>query len=465
MKKRQEGLSPFIIITIFIAVVLVVGSVIYSLYNKDKSPVIETQVIQTDNQLHEPVKRITDEEAKVIFKATEIVSNEMPSSIKFWTEAYCPGSNSGYDYSIPDGYSVLSCDVLKQEKGTHGGCSTCIMSEISLKSTALETQEANTFNKYWKNTKYYFEYLDKLTPPLFLGNVNENPDIKISLGYNEGERFFESNYMSVNQGCEDERGGCSKTFIMKNKTYKESDYYTNYRHSIFSPETSHTYGGSAMAIKNRNVTVEYVGLKINDISLLNNLQIGFVIDARGGYKETVDELGIINDLFGISIANACGPSRIIHPIGLSDLALERIENGVYWFKLDKPINLNMPSELCQNRQDCNSCDKCHNSCENYSKDDQEYYGCQSECDYGPCIIWPNDFMMFNITYLPSGKSGPLQIQLADLVLKDNTQKAYYVPKLGNWEIFSDHMATYYMAYLVDSHCFVERGKEVPADCY
>jgi hypothetical protein len=32
------------------------------------------------------------------FKATEIVSNNLPNSIEFWTQAYCPASGTKYDY-------------------------------------------------------------------------------------------------------------------------------------------------------------------------------------------------------------------------------------------------------------------------------------------------------------------------------------------------------------------------------
>ncbi len=71
------------------------------------------------------------------FKATEIVSNNLPHSIEFWTEAYCPDEETPYNYIVPEGYSFYSCDKSKQEKGTHGGCPTCIMSLIKLTKNYL----------------------------------------------------------------------------------------------------------------------------------------------------------------------------------------------------------------------------------------------------------------------------------------------------------------------------------------
>jgi hypothetical protein len=73
-----------------------------------------------------------DKETKEYFHPTEIVNNNLPHSIEFWTEAYCPNDGTKYDYIIPLGYSLFSCDKDNQEKGTHGGCPTCIMSKIKL---------------------------------------------------------------------------------------------------------------------------------------------------------------------------------------------------------------------------------------------------------------------------------------------------------------------------------------------
>ncbi len=97
-------------------------------------------------------KKMTDEEAKQYFHATEIVNNNLPESIEFWTEAYCPGSGTDYDYNVDNisvyYYSFDSCE--QGETGSHGGCKNCIMSRIKIKKpNYLDTCEGSGF--YYKN--------------------------------------------------------------------------------------------------------------------------------------------------------------------------------------------------------------------------------------------------------------------------------------------------------------------------
>lgn len=86
--------------------------------------------------------KITNEEAKEYFHATEIVNNNLPESIEFWTEAYCPSSGTYYDYNsdILSNYIVDKCE--QGETGSHGGCKSCIMSKLLLhKKLQNENQE------------------------------------------------------------------------------------------------------------------------------------------------------------------------------------------------------------------------------------------------------------------------------------------------------------------------------------
>ncbi|MDD3292867.1 MAG: hypothetical protein PHI45_02560 [Candidatus Pacebacteria bacterium] len=83
------------------------------------------------------IEESLEEDPKVFFRATEIITNHLPASIEFWTEAYCPDEETPYNYVAPEGYSVYSCDKNKQEMGTHGGCSTCVMSSIKLTKNYL----------------------------------------------------------------------------------------------------------------------------------------------------------------------------------------------------------------------------------------------------------------------------------------------------------------------------------------
>ena len=70
------------------------------------------------------------------FGATEVVSDNLPNSITFWAEAFCPGTGI-LGYNIPQGYELVSCEMGGM--GTHGGCSYCAMSKIQLKEkTSIE---------------------------------------------------------------------------------------------------------------------------------------------------------------------------------------------------------------------------------------------------------------------------------------------------------------------------------------
>jgi len=71
------------------------------------------------------------------FSVTELVENNLPNSITFWTTAYCPGVGTPFDYKIPAGYQKESC--ISGPVGSHGGCSYCAMSKIKLNIIATST--------------------------------------------------------------------------------------------------------------------------------------------------------------------------------------------------------------------------------------------------------------------------------------------------------------------------------------
>ena len=66
------------------------------------------------------------------FSATEVVEDNLPESITFWSPAFCPDRYTNYVYSAPEGYELVSCEM--GQTGTHGGCSYCAMSKIKLKA-------------------------------------------------------------------------------------------------------------------------------------------------------------------------------------------------------------------------------------------------------------------------------------------------------------------------------------------
>ncbi|MFA5431373.1 MAG: Kazal-type serine protease inhibitor domain-containing protein [Candidatus Paceibacterota bacterium] len=63
------------------------------------------------------------------FSVTELIEDNLPESITFWTSALCPTA-SRFAYAIPEGYTVASCE--SGPTGSHGGCSFCAMSKIKL---------------------------------------------------------------------------------------------------------------------------------------------------------------------------------------------------------------------------------------------------------------------------------------------------------------------------------------------
>ncbi|MCU0653544.1 MAG: hypothetical protein MUD10_04780 [Candidatus Pacebacteria bacterium] len=71
------------------------------------------------------------------FHAVELVENSLPGSAEFWTQAYCPGDGAAFEYHVPEGYRVESCDY--GEIGSHNGCSYCTMAKIKLAQGANTT--------------------------------------------------------------------------------------------------------------------------------------------------------------------------------------------------------------------------------------------------------------------------------------------------------------------------------------
>jgi len=75
------------------------------------------------------------DDLRSFFGATELVSysgnSSQPDRIEFWAEAYCPNSNSRFNYVVPSNYTLSSC-YKDSSVGTHGGCELCTMSRIVL---------------------------------------------------------------------------------------------------------------------------------------------------------------------------------------------------------------------------------------------------------------------------------------------------------------------------------------------
>jgi hypothetical protein len=85
-------------------------------------------VSEAQGTLSEPAT--VPENVATEFHASEVVENNLPQSIEFWTQAYCPGDDSAFDYKIPAGYRIESCEY--GESGRHNGCPDCTMVKIRL---------------------------------------------------------------------------------------------------------------------------------------------------------------------------------------------------------------------------------------------------------------------------------------------------------------------------------------------
>jgi len=78
---------------------------------------------------------------RVLSKATEVIKEDLPQSAEFWIEAYCPDSETLYDYEIPEGYIKENVVCEYGGIGSHGGCSTCIMSKIKLSRDIISSSQ------------------------------------------------------------------------------------------------------------------------------------------------------------------------------------------------------------------------------------------------------------------------------------------------------------------------------------
>lgn len=133
------------------------------------------------------------------FQATEIISNNLPYSIEFWTQADCSSARK-WGYEVPDGYHEASCS--NGNKGSHGGCPTCIMSKIKLdifnsyciSNRAMWKTEYGFPNKYDSGENDYSEIVPKQVYHHLLSlpfrNSNKILRVYVSRDYYENKDCF-----------------------------------------------------------------------------------------------------------------------------------------------------------------------------------------------------------------------------------------------------------------------------------
>lgn len=114
------------------------------------------------------------------------------------------------------------------------------------------------------------------------------------------------------------------------------DRTSNYNNPIFG-FSGHFFSYTGTEIQVKNVFyAEFVGLKIDNPGLIRDLKIEFswLVDysQREYYEDTIGLL----DYF-LPSAKACGPFYSYKIIGDSELELVSITNGIYWFRVVKPI--------------------------------------------------------------------------------------------------------------------------------
>jgi len=140
------------------------------------------------------------------FNATEIVEDNLPYNITFWTEAHCPSLN-GYGYKIPEGYELVSCEG--GNVGSHGGCASCSMSKIKLKSKA-------EYAKF--NATEIVE--DNLPFSITLWAEQYCPGSDTTIGYETPEGY---KVVACEGGEKGTHGGCTYCPMSKFKLEKVSD--------------------------------------------------------------------------------------------------------------------------------------------------------------------------------------------------------------------------------------------------
>lgn len=155
--------------------IAIVGIFIFYTHTKNKpaslSPINNEKVDSLGNNEIANLA-ISDADAKKFFHATEIISNDSPESIQFWTEAYCPNEGTKYDYQIPSKYASYEVDCTYADNtgsiylGQHGGCPSCVMASIKLYKKNNTTDYRKPLEQEAENSDKKNELLESLKSEL-----------------------------------------------------------------------------------------------------------------------------------------------------------------------------------------------------------------------------------------------------------------------------------------------------------
>ncbi|MDD5639296.1 MAG: hypothetical protein PHR47_00620 [Candidatus Pacebacteria bacterium] len=233
MKKYQKGFIPIAICLVILVLIEAknINHIIFKEPTKvstseeeknkasDNSDNKREEVVSNNNQSQ--VSNVVDaKDIKEKFKATEIVSNNLPESIEFWTEANCPDKGLDWPYYTPEGYKVESCSY--GEKGSHSGCKTCIMTKIKL-------QKINENQSVFTNNDFDFQISSPSAKEGDKDFDGSDYDYNLSLGkYSFPDFYFDTEFNVLVSTDKDIVANCNKTYVWTSKLIGENNKKTEY---------------------------------------------------------------------------------------------------------------------------------------------------------------------------------------------------------------------------------------------
>jgi len=261
-----------------------------------------------------------------------------------------------------------------------------------------------------------FSPLANLPPkPDFIPALVTSTDIRVDSHYQTDPSIESPDYHAG--GYVDSTTDENYFLIPKSSNFQKRPYGgTNF--PIFKSVESHAYQGTPIYIANEssNYSLSYIGFKMSDHTLLSQLSVELGIDFMGGFEQSLNSPKPLANIFGMKTACACGPGLYLRRVGNSNLEFIKESDDVSWYTLKTPISLyNLPNAYCDDPND-------------------EY------CGVGTGAGLSGGNLRMHIYYVPNDKEGALQIQLADIILKDKDGN-FVEP--STWDNY-DH---YYRAYL------------------
>lgn len=296
--------------------------------------------------------------------------------------------------------------------------------------------------KIYTQTDPSFVPLESKVPPAFIKNIKDTTNIKVVFHY-DGDYMPQDDWgWEPSQFYFDPITGEKLLLVSKAKDRERLDYGSQDYLTLFKSEGGHSYQGTPIFVANTNdkYSLSYLGFKINDKSLISELKVALGVDYNAEYWDNPstkkDSDFSLASLLGIKTANACGPGLYLRVVGNEVLDFVEESNGVYWYKLQNPINMyNLPMEYAD--QDCS---KMPNYCKNLAEDPQEcdkYFSCY----YNATIKdLSKGNLRMHVYYKANDKEGVLKIQLANFIITDQ-KGLYYQPEMGQ---YFNH---FYKAYL------------------